>query len=92
MTKPLTFQGEQLVLNFATKQGGSVKVELQDESGNPVPGFELASSQPLAGDSIEQIVSWKTSDSVAKLSGKTIRIRFVIENGDVYSLRFRRLI
>ena len=92
LTKPLKFQGEQLVLNFATSQGGSVKVELQDESGKPVPGFELASSQPLTGDSIEQIVSWKTSDSVAKLSGKTIRIRFVIENGDIYSVRFRRQI
>ncbi|NQV23810.1 MAG: hypothetical protein HQ518_05520 [Rhodopirellula sp.] len=92
VTKPLTFQGEQIVLNFATKKGGRVKVELQDENGQPIPGFELSSCQSLTGDSIEQTVSWKTSDSVAKLSGKTIRIRFVIQNGDVYSLRFRHLI
>lgn len=91
-TKPLTFQGEQLVLNFVTRKGGSLKVELQDEQGKPIPGFELANCQSLTGDSIEQTVSWKTSDSVAKLSGKTIRIRFVIQSGDVYSLRSRRLI
>jgi len=92
ISKPLTFQGEQLVLNFATKSGGSVKVELQDENGKAIPGFAASNCQPLTGDSIEQTVSWKTSDSVAKLSGKTIRIRFVIQNGDVYSIRFRRLI
>jgi hypothetical protein len=92
LTKPLRFQGEQLVLNFATKNGGSVKVELQDETGNAISGFELANCQPLTGDSIEQTVSWKTSDSVAKLSGKTIRVRFVIQNADIYSIRFRKLI
>jgi hypothetical protein len=89
LTKLLKFHGEQLVLNFATKKGGSVKVELQDEIGQPIPGFELSKCQPLIGDLIEQPVAWKTSGSVAKLSGKTIRIRFVIQNGDVYSVRFR---
>lgn len=92
LTKPLKFQGEQFVLNFATKKGGSVKVELQDENGLPISGFELSNCQPLTGDSIEQAVSWKASDSVAKLSGKTIRIRFVIQGADVYSIHFRRLI
>lgn len=92
LTKPLKFQGEQLVLNFVTKPGGGVRVELQDENGKAIPGFEASNCQSLTGDSIEQTVSWKTSDSVAKLSGKAIRIRFVIQNGDVYSIRFRRLI
>ena len=92
ITKRLKFQGEQLVINFATKKGGSVNVELQDENGKPIPGFELSNCLPLAGDSIEQTVSWKSSDSVASLAGKTIRIRFVLRNADVYSIRFRRLI
>lgn len=92
ITKPLKFRGEQLVLNFATRSGGRVAVEIQDENGQPIPGFELSKCQPLTGDSISQTVAWKTSDSVAGLSGKTIRLRIVIQDADVYSIRFRRLI
>ena len=89
ITQPFTFQGEQLVLNFAAKKSGSIKVELQDADGRPIPGYELSTSKPLTGDSIEQAVSWKTSAKVPPATGDPIRIRFVIRNADVYSMQFR---
>ncbi len=42
VTRPLQFAGKELVLNYSTSAGGSVRVEIQDESGQPIPGFSLA--------------------------------------------------
>ena len=33
VTKPLTFKGSNLVLNFATSAAGSIQIEIQDEAG-----------------------------------------------------------
>ena len=42
VTKPLIFQGDNLILNFATSAAGSIRLEIQDANGNPLPGFALA--------------------------------------------------
>jgi len=41
LTKPLKFEGSNLVLNFATSAAGSIRLEIQDANGNPLPGFAL---------------------------------------------------
>jgi hypothetical protein len=86
-TRPFTFDGGSLVINFATNPGGSVKVEIQDAAGKPLPGYALADCKPLAGDSIEQPVQW-TGGDVTTLSGGPVRLRFVMQDADVYSLKF----
>lgn len=86
LTKPLVFSGKQLSLNFKTSEAGNVKLELQDAAGKPLPGFSLADCQTLRGDSIEQSVKW--SGDVAKLAGQPVRVRFVIEFGDVFAMQF----
>ena len=39
ITRPLTFTGNKLTLNFSTSAAGGVKVELQDIDGKAIPGF-----------------------------------------------------
>ena len=41
ITKPLTFTGDRLLINFATSAAGGVRVEIQDRDGCPEPGFAL---------------------------------------------------
>ena len=65
------------------------RVELQDASGKPVPGFTLADSQEIIGDHIARVVTWKSGSSVASLAGKPARLRFVMKDADLYSIRFR---
>lgn len=36
VTRPLTFQGKSLTLNYATGAAGSLRVEVQDAAGRPV--------------------------------------------------------
>ena len=38
ITKPLIFSGDQLRLNMSTSAAGSIRVEVQDETGRPFPG------------------------------------------------------
>ena len=96
VTEPLIFQGENLVLNFATSAAGSIRVEIQDANGKTLPGFALEESPLIWGDEIEHTVRWErshakaTSDKpLARIAGKPVRLRFVMKDADLYSLRFR---
>ena len=88
-TKPLHFSGDELVLNFSTGAAGSVRVELQDPEGNPIPGLSLDDCTPLIGDSIARPVLWKKPVKLAGLAGGNVRLRFVMKDSDLYSIRFR---
>ena len=96
LTKPLIFRGDNLLLNFATSAASSIRLEIQDTNGNPLPGFALEESPPIWGDEIEHTVRWErshaqaTSDKpLARIVGKPVRLRFVIKDADLYSLRFK---
>lgn len=88
VTKPLAFLGHRLTLNYATSAAGSVRVELQDASGQPLPGFALNDSTELYGDSPEQIVSWKGGHNLELLQGKPIRVRFELKDADLFAMQF----
>jgi len=88
VTRPLRFKGDTLVLNAATSAGGSVAVEIQSPDGRALPGFALADCVAGVGDSIEMPIAWK-SGKVGSLAGKDVRLRFVLREADLYSIRFR---
>jgi hypothetical protein len=89
VTKPLRFTGSKLVLNYATSAAGSVQVEIQDAAGNPVEGFALAQCPEIYGDETERAVTWTGGPDVSKLAGQPVRLRFVMKDADLYSIRFR---
>ncbi|MBI5775531.1 MAG: hypothetical protein HZA89_17560 [Verrucomicrobia bacterium] len=88
LTKPLKFSGRELVLNFATGAAGGIRVEIQDAAGQPLPGFALADAQETIGDDVARVAAWKGGSDVSALAGKTVRLRFVMKDADLYSLRF----
>jgi hypothetical protein len=88
VTKPLIFSGTRLGINFATSAAGSVRVEIQNAAGKPIDGFTLAECPEVIGDEIERVVRWKSGSDVSRLAGRPIRLRFLLADGDLYSLRF----
>ena len=88
-TRPITFQGTQLSINYATSAPGYVRVEIQDAAGQPIPGFTLADSAEIIGDELDRTVSWENGSDVSQLAGQAIRLRFVMKAADLYSLRFQ---
>ena len=88
LTKPLKFSGSKLEINYSTAGAGQIRVELQDADGKPIPGYTLGDCDPIKGDAISGIVSWKENSDVSQLAGDTIHVRFVMNEADVYSLMF----
>jgi hypothetical protein len=88
VTKPLIFEGNDLVINYATSAAGSVRVEIQDADGKPIERRSLEDAQEIYGDEIERVVSWKAGGDLGALAGKPVRLRFVLKDADLYSLRF----
>jgi len=76
-------------MNFSTSAVGSLRIEIQDEAGNAIPGFGLADCPEIYGDFIDEVVKWKSGSDVSALAGKSVRLRFVMKDADLYSIRFR---
>lgn len=89
VTKPFTFSGDELEINYATSAAGRIRFELQDKSGQPIPGYTLAEAREIIGDEIARVVTWTDGPSVATLQGQPVRLRIVLEDADLFSFRFR---
>ncbi|MBE9511201.1 MAG: hypothetical protein IMY71_10005, partial [Bacteroidetes bacterium] len=89
ITKPFTFSGDKLYLNFATSAAGEIRIEIQDADGRPVPGYSLDDSRAMIGNETERTVAWKNNEDVSKLTSKPVRLRFVMKDADLYALHFK---
>ncbi len=89
LTRPVVFAGRELALNVSTSAAGSVRVELLDAAGRPVPGFAAGDCAEIYGDDVERVVRWAAGSDLAALAGAPVRLRFILVDADIYSLRFR---
>lgn len=78
-TRPVLFKGEHLFVNMHAPDG-ELLIEALNESGDVI-----ASSEPARGDSTKQLIKWKDAPTLAKLSGKSVRFRFHLTKGQLYS-------
>ncbi len=87
-TKSIRFTGDRLTINFSTSAACGVRVEVQDASGRPIPGFALADCPEIIGDDLDRIVTWKAGGDLSKLAGRPIRPRFALRDADLFAIRF----
>jgi hypothetical protein len=89
VTRPLTFAGKELSVNFATSAAGGMQIEIQDLAGTPVPGYTLTDAVELIGNEIDHPARWKSGSDVSSLAGRPVRLRFVMKDADLFAIRFR---
>ena len=87
-THPLIFQGSRLTVNAAAAEG-RVAVEVLDEAGRPVAGYGRDECLLTAFDSTRQEVTWRGKPDLAPLRGRPVRLRFTLQNADLYGFRIR---
>lgn len=75
-------EGDKLTVNADVKNG-SLSVEVLDATGQFIPGYDKESSVIVKQDSVKLHIRWKNADTLP--AGKPIRLRFYLENGDLYS-------
>jgi hypothetical protein len=63
-------------------------VELQSEDGRPLPGLSLAECEELRGDEIAKVVTWNSGKTPASAAGQPVRLKFQLQDADVYSMKF----
>jgi hypothetical protein len=88
-TKPITFSGNRLIVNFATSAAGNLQFELQDAAGKPLDGFRLEDCPEVFGDSLSRQVPWKAGADLGRLAGTPVRLRVVARDADLYSFQFK---
>jgi hypothetical protein len=72
-------------VNYRANADGSLRVEVLDAGGKPIPGYEQDDCKPLTGDSIDQPVAWSSKTNLPAAS--PIRLRFLLHRASVYSFR-----
>lgn len=82
-TLSLTFSGDNLILNYNTSAAGYIQVEVQDSTGNPMPGYDLAASPELFGDELPGVLYWNNNLNLSSLKERTVRFRFVMQGADI---------
>lgn len=87
-TKPLRCDGGKLALNVHASDGGLVRAAILDESLRPLPGFDLTDSDPLRGDQIHGIASWRGRSDLSSLKDRTIRLKLEFSQARLFSFRF----
>ena len=75
-----------MTVNLAAPHG-QLKVELQDTSGKPLPGFTLADSIAVQGDGVALPVHWRGREGLASLSGRPVRACFELTEGSWYGFQ-----
>ncbi|PYV07894.1 MAG: hypothetical protein DMG07_27305, partial [Acidobacteria bacterium] len=67
---------------------GTLKIEIQDAAGAPLPGFTAADFDVFSGDRVHQVATWKGRADLGALGGKTVRLKFFLHNAALYSFQF----
>ena len=74
-TRALLFQGRELELNYKTSGGGSIQVEIQDEQGGNLEGFQLEDASQSSATGSALWCNGIPTPTSPGLSGKPVRLR-----------------
>lgn len=83
-TRPIRFRGEHLFVNLEAPRG-ELRVEVLTLDGKNYGPFTAEKCVPIHGDATRQRVTWRGVESLARASGKNVRLRFTLTNGSLYS-------
>ena len=53
-------------------------------------GYALVECAELFGDDLERVVTWEKGADVGSLAGQVVRLPFVMQDADLYSMQFTR--
>ncbi len=83
-TAPAHNSGTPLGVNYTTRDGGTLRVEVLDEKNAVIDGYGRDDCLPLSADSVNEPVHWKTKDTLPD-TPESIRLRFFLKNASLYS-------
>jgi hypothetical protein len=85
-TRVLFWQGEDLRINVKAPFG-EVRVQVEDEAGEPLKGYQFEDCIPFAGDDLFWMPRWKNGRSLSGLRERVLRFAVRLINGALYGIR-----
>ena len=87
-TRLMRFRGERLEVNVDADDG-HLQVEVLDEAGQVIPGFDVGACRTISSDSPHRRVRWRRQ-KLKQLAGQPIRLRFhLAEDCRLFGFRVR---
>ncbi len=83
VTKRFVGVGGSLQVNYNAR-GGALRVELLDADGRVIPGYGRDDCEPLTGNTVRQVVTWKDKKQLPT-EPETVRFRFLLDRARLYS-------
>ncbi|MBO5416202.1 MAG: glycosyl hydrolase family 32 [Clostridia bacterium] len=85
-TKPLTVTKDVKYLFVNTNsQGGAIKAEILDTAGNVIEGYSAADCTAITDNTAKVKFTWKGENDLSMLEGKQFKVRFYLNNAQLYS-------
>ena len=84
-TKPFKLEGDQLLVNVEAR-GGELRIEILNDDGETITGYEAAMCVPITTDALRAGVQWR-GESLKELSGKRVRLRFHLTRAKLFSFQ-----
>ena len=87
VTRIVKPDGRKLAVNVLVRKGGEFRAELEDGSGNAIPGFTAADCLAVTGDHHLVLLSWKGGQ---RAPANAARVRFVLKSAFLYGYGWRK--
>ena len=85
---PLFAKGRKVHLNYQTKATGFIKVEVVGEDGNTVPKRSFADCDPINGNDLNRVVTWKGDSDIKIPENAPVKLRFQLTRTDLFRVSF----
>jgi hypothetical protein len=85
LTRPFAIHEAAILIN-ADASRGQIRVEICDESGQPIDGFRLKECKPIQADGTALPVQWASVADPSNVVRKSIRLRVRAHRADLYSV------
>lgn len=91
VTKPFVWPGGRLLINSSVVGGGrngGLWTEVLNEDLSSIQGLTRDDADAFSWDSTEHTCTWQEeADAISRVAGQRIRLKFHLENTDLYSFR-----
>lgn len=84
LTREFLLEGDTLTVNC--RAAGSLRAELAQYPGDPIPGLSVDDCDPITGDCLEQPVTWRGGHGdLSALRGKPVYLRLHLQDAGIWS-------
>ena len=84
-TRPLSFSGKRLFINAGVQNGGSIRVGLLTQNGEPVPGYSPGDCTAVTKGAVTIPVTWGETTEFTLPAGEHVRLKFELKKAEIFA-------